>query len=85
MPSLALSGGRRPLEMKYTFPNTLSHVVSEYIWFWGSIFKTLGVVACLFLQLQEGDALWYLNLLIQVTWIMSFHNICIYGGLSPKP
>ena len=24
----------------------------------GSISKTLGVVACIFLHLQEGDALW---------------------------
>ena len=30
--SVAPSGGRRPLEIKYTFPNTLSRVVSEYIW-----------------------------------------------------
>ena len=44
--------------MKYTYPSKLGHVVSEYIWLWGSISKTLGVVACIFLHLQEGDALW---------------------------
>ena len=27
----APSGGRRPLEMKYTYPSTLGDVVSEYI------------------------------------------------------
>ena len=37
-------GGRRPLEIKYTYPSTLGHVVSEYIWLWGSISKTLGGV-----------------------------------------
>ena len=26
---------RRPFVLKYTSPNTLSHVVSEYIWLWG--------------------------------------------------
>ena len=50
-----------PFEMKYTFPNTLSLVVSEYMWLWGSISKTLGVVAIIFLylqwHLQEGGAL----------------------------
>ena len=45
---LALSGGRHPLEMNYTYPSTLGHVVSEYIWLCGSISKTLGVVACFF-------------------------------------
>ena len=35
IPSVAQSGGRRPLEMKYTFSNTRSRVVSEYIWLWG--------------------------------------------------
>ena len=50
--------GRSPMEMKYTYPSTPSHVVSENIWLWGSISKALGVVACFFLHLQEGDALW---------------------------
>ena len=40
----APSGGRRPLKMKYIYPSTLGHVVSEYIWLWGSISKTLGGV-----------------------------------------
>ena len=39
--------------MKYTFSSSLRHVVSEYIWLWQSISKTLGVVACFFLHLQE--------------------------------
>ena len=38
------SGGRRPLELKYSYPSSLGHVVSEYIWLWGSISKTLGGV-----------------------------------------
>ena len=44
-------GGRRLLEMKYSYPSTLGHVVLEYIyiyiyiWLWSSISKTLGVVA----------------------------------------
>ena len=54
----APSGGRRPLELKYAYPSTLGDVVSEYIWLWESISKTLGVVACFVLHLQEGDALW---------------------------
>ena len=54
----APSGGRRPLGMKYTYPNTLGLVVSEYIWLWESISKTLEVVAHFVLHLQEGDALW---------------------------
>ena len=29
--------------MKYTYPSTLGNVISEYIWLWGSISKTLGV------------------------------------------
>ena len=41
---LAPSGGGRPLEMKCAYPSTLGHVVSEYIWLWGSISKTLGGV-----------------------------------------
>ena len=32
------------MEMKYTYPSTLGDVVSEYIWLWGSISKTLGGV-----------------------------------------
>ena len=40
----APSGGRRPLEMKYTYPSTLGHVLAEYIWFWEFISKTLGGV-----------------------------------------
>ena len=66
----APSGERCPLEMKYTYPSTLGHVVSEYIWLWGSIAKSLGVVSCMFLHHQEGDALWKLNILIQVPWVM---------------
>ena len=66
----APSGGRHPLEIKYTYPSTLGYVVSEYIWLWGSISKTLGMVACFFLHLQEGDALWKLNILIKVPWVM---------------
>ena len=52
IPSVAPSAGRRPLEMKYTFPNTLSPVFSEYMWLWESISKTLGVVASIFLYFQ---------------------------------
>ena len=51
---------------EYTYPSTLSDVVSEYIRLWGSISKTLGVVACFFLYLQEGYTLWKWNILIQV-------------------
>ena len=40
----APSGGIRPLEMKYTYPSTLGHVVSESIWLWESVSKTLGGV-----------------------------------------
>merc|ERR1712121_383417 len=47
-PSGAPSGGRRPLEMKYASSSSLRHVVSEYIWLWQFISKTLGVVACFF-------------------------------------
>ena len=46
----APSVGRRPLEMKYTYPNTLSHIVS--------ISKTIGEDACFIMDLQEADALW---------------------------
>ena len=28
-------GGRRPLEMKYSYPSIVGHVVSEYLWLWG--------------------------------------------------
>ena len=42
--------------MKCTYSNTLCHVDLEYIWLWGSISKTLVVVA-LFMHLQERDAL----------------------------
>ena len=47
-------GGRCPSEMKYTYPSTLGHVVSEYIWLWESISKTLGVIACFFPALSGG-------------------------------
>ena len=40
IPSVAPSGERRPLEMNYAFPNTLSRAVSEYIWIRVSISKT---------------------------------------------
>ena len=73
-PSGAPSGGRRPLEMNYTSSSSLCHVVSEYIWLWQSISKTLGVVARFFLHLQEhlqeGDALWKLSTLTQVPYVM---------------
>ena len=52
-PSGALSGGRHPLGKKHAFPSTLCHVVSEHIWLGWSISKTLGLVACFFLHLQE--------------------------------
>ena len=39
-------GGGRPLEIKCSFPSTLGHVDSKYMWLWGSISKTLGLVAC---------------------------------------
>ena len=41
----AHSGGRRPLEMKYTYLSNLGHIFSHYIWLWESISKTLLVVA----------------------------------------
>ena len=67
----ALSGGRCPLEIKYTYPITLGHLVSEYIiWLWDSIAKTIVVVACFDKHLQEGDALWKLNTLIEIPWVM---------------
>ena len=47
-PSEVPSGGRCPLEMKYTYPSSLCHVVSEYIWLGWYISKTLGVRACYF-------------------------------------
>ena len=81
----APSGGRCPLEMKYTYSITLGHVLSEYIWLRGSIFKALGEVACFFLHLQEGDALWKWNMLIQIPYVRHSQNIYGYGGLSPKP
>ena len=30
-----------PLKMKYTYQSALGHIISEYIWLWGSISKTL--------------------------------------------
>ena len=53
----AAKRGRRPLKMKYAYPSTLDHAVSECIRLWEPISKTLGVNACFFLHLQEGDAL----------------------------
>ena len=64
----------------YIYPITLGFVGSEYIRLWWSISKTLGMVACFSLHLQEGDALWKRNLLIQGPWVLYG-----YGGLSPKP
>ena len=52
------SGMRRPLELKYTYPNTLIDAFADYIILWESISKILGVVAYFVLHLQEGDALW---------------------------
>ena len=73
--------GRRPLEMKFTYPDTLGHVVSEYIWLWQSISKTLGVVACLFLHLQEhlqeGGVLLERSMVSQVPYVMQSQNV--YG------
>ena len=43
----ATSRGRFFMEVKY----------SDYVWSWKSIFKSLGVIACFVLHLQEGDAL----------------------------
>ena len=40
--------------MKHTYPSTLSRGVSEYIWFWGSISKTQGAVACFFFAPSGG-------------------------------
>ena len=54
----APSGWRCPLEKRYTFPSSLGHGLSEYIWLWLPISKILEVVAFLFMRLQEGDALW---------------------------
>ena len=75
----APSGGRFPLEMKYNYSSTLGHGVSKYILLWGSISKTLLGVACFFLHLQQGDALWKWNIIIQVPWVMEFQNIHGYG------
>ena len=33
-----------PLEIRCTYSSSLGHVVSEYIWLWGSIMKTLGII-----------------------------------------
>ena len=79
------SGGRRPLEMKYTFSITLGHVLSEYIWLWGSISKSPGVVACFSLHLQERDAPWKSNILVLVPWVMYFQNIYGYGVYLQSP
>ena len=35
-----------------------------------SISKTLRLITCFYLHLQEGDALWKWNILIQVPWVM---------------
>ena len=51
-PSGAPSGGRCPLEMKYTYPSSLCHVVSEYIWLGLYSSKTHGLVACFFCTLK---------------------------------
>ena len=40
--------------MKYTYPSRLCHVISEYMCLGWSVFKTLGVVACLFPATSEG-------------------------------
>ena len=71
----APSGGRLPLEMKYT----------DCIFLWEFLSKTLGLVAYFALHLQEGDALWKWNILIQLPWVMYFQSIYGYGILSPKP
>ena len=39
---------------------SLCYVFSEYVFLWGSISETLKVIACFFLHLQEGSALWKL-------------------------
>ena len=41
-PHSSLTGG--PLEMSYTYPSSLGHGLSEYIWLWESISKSLGGV-----------------------------------------
>ena len=52
----ATLGGRRPSEMKHTYPSSLGHGASEYIW--GPISKTPGAVAFFFHHLQAGDVIW---------------------------
>ena len=70
----APSGGRCPLKMNYTYPSSLCHVVSEYIWLGWPISKTLGVLACYFQHLkehlEEGSTLWKLNMLTQIPHVM---------------
>ena len=41
------------MEMKYTYPITLVHLLSDYIWLWDSISKTLGMIAYFIVHLQE--------------------------------
>ena len=81
----APSGGRRPLEMRYTYPITLVHVVSGYIWLWKSISKTLEVIALFFpctfsRETPFGNEIYIAN----QSGSCSF-RIYGYGSLSPKP
>ena len=59
----------------YTYPNALGHVVSEYIWIWGSISKFMEWLLIL-LHLKEGDTLLKWNIRtphIKELWLMLLH------------
>ena len=45
------------MEMKYTYPRALGHIVSEYIWLSESISKILGVVVCLYCTFRRETPL----------------------------
>ena len=68
-PSGAPSGGKHFLEMKYPYPRSLCHVVSEYLV--KMVYFQNPWSGCLFFlhlqeHLQEGGALWKLKILTQV-------------------
>ena len=78
----APSGGKRPLEMKYTYPNTLSHAVSEYIQLWGLSPKPqewLLVFSCTFWrEMPSGNEIY----LSQYPGSCSFRIYRVMGSIS---
>ena len=79
---LAPSGGRRPLEMKYTYPSTLGHVVSEYIWLLGSISKNQVLVACFFFTFRRetplGNDIYILHIYHSVPDVIRIPTISLF-------